>query len=181
MLSCAEIKKTCTPRDARPFAHRAVCTELAAPNLCQSLFDYFKENEEKEIKRIASLMRFFQLDTCLTANLAKYFDDQNFTGNIADYQCGHCSVCRGQVAVLEHSQSEISWPSDECLKLGMQELANRLNGKINQPLSLESYCRFFAGMTVPIFGRNKVRQLSSFGLCEQQRYQAIRQKVAALL
>lgn len=152
-------------------------TELADPNLAKNLSDYFKSNEEKEIKRIASLVRFFQLNTCLTANLAKYFDDQAFADDIANYQCGHCSVCRGEVAILEHSQVDITWPSDASLKQYMEGLANRLKGKINQPLSLESYCRFFAGMTVPLFGRNKVRQLPGFGCCEQQRYQDIRQKV----
>lgn len=169
--------------------------ELADPSLCSNLSNYFKDNEVKEIKRIATLVRFFQLDTCLTVNLARYFDDpyfeqQNFKGNASPGagtdtsgsvpQCGHCSVCRGQVAVLEHSQAQIPWPSDEALKQGMDELAQRLTGKINQPLSIESYCRFFAGMTVPLFGRNKVRQLSAFGLCEQQRYQAIRDKITPL-
>lgn len=168
--------------------------ELADPSLCQTLSNYFKDNEEKEIKRIATLVRFFQLDTCLTVNLARYFDDtffdvNSFESNTNDGtnpninsapQCGHCSVCRGQVAILEHSQAQIPWPSDEALKQGMTELAERLNGKINQPLSIESYCRFFAGMSVPLFGRNKVRQLSGFALCEKQRYQAIREKLASL-
>ena len=62
----------------------------------------------------------------------------------------------------------------------MAELSERLSGKINQPLSVESYCRFFAGMTVPLFGRNKVRQLSGFGSCEKQRYQAIRDRISPL-
>jgi len=154
--------------------------ELADPSLCQNLSNYFKENEEKEIKRIASLVRFFQLDTCLTVNLARYFDDAAFVNANSIVQCGHCSVCRGQVAVLKHSQAQISWPSNETLKQGMLELTERLSGKINQPLSPESYCRFFAGMTVPLFGRNKVRQLSSFGSCEKQRYQAIRDRVTPL-
>jgi ATP-dependent DNA helicase RecQ len=165
--------------------------ELADPSLCQTLCTYFKDNEEKEIKRIAALVRFFQLDTCLTVNLARYFDDNFFDGNGLDItntkantnvvpQCGHCSVCRGQVAVLEHSQAQISWPSDDMLKQGMAELAERLSGKISQPLSVESYCRFFAGMTVPLFGRNKVRQLSGFGSCEKQRYQAIRDRISPL-
>lgn len=165
-------------------------TELADPSLGQNLSNYFKSNEEKEIKRIATLVRFFQLDTCLTVNLARYFDDNSFDNSVDNNkanntnsapQCGHCSVCRGQIAVLEHSQVNIPWPSDETLKQGIQELAQRLYGKINQPLSLESYCRFFAGMTVPLFGRNKVRQLSGFGLCEKQRYQAIRDRVIPLL
>jgi ATP-dependent DNA helicase RecQ len=165
-------------------------TELADPSLGQNLSNYFKSNEEKEIKRIATLVRFFQLDTCLTVNLARYFDDNSFDNSVDNNkanntnsapQCGHCSVCRGQTAVLEHSQVNIPWPSDETLKQGIQELAQRLYGKINQSLSLESYCRFFAGMTVPLFGRNKVRQLSGFGLCEKQRYQAIRDRVIPLL
>jgi ATP-dependent DNA helicase RecQ len=162
--------------------------ELSDPSLCQTLSTYFKDNEEKEIKRIATLVRFFQLDSCLTVNLARYFDDNSFDNKRFDPvsesstvpQCGHCSVCRGQVAVLQHSQVQIPWPSDETLKQGMTELAERLSGKINQPLSIESYCRFFAGMSVPLFGRNKVRQLSGFALCEQQRYQAIREKLASL-
>ena len=156
--------------------------ELADPSLCQNLSNYFKDNEEKEIKRIATLVRFFQLDTCLTVNLARYFDDHRFdsANTNAAPQCGHCSVCRGQIAVLEHSQAQILWPSDEVLTQSMLALAERLSGKIDQPLSIESYCRFFAGMTVPLFGRNKIKQLSGFGLCEKQRYQAIRDKVTPL-
>ena len=163
-------------------------TELNDPSLCQTLSDYFKDNEEKEIKRIASLVSFFQLETCLTVYLARYFDDAYFDITPSNYndisavpQCGHCSVCRGQIAVLEHSKEQIEWPSDDKLRQGMAELTERLNGKINQPLTLESYSRFFAGMTVPLFGRNKVRQLSGFGVCEQQRYQAIRDKLRSLM
>lgn len=162
--------------------------ELADPSLCKQLSDYFKNNEKKEIKRIATLVRFFQLDSCLTVNLARYFDDNSFdikprdrvNNSIITPQCGHCSVCRGQVAVLEHSQAQIPWPSDEVLNQCMLELAERLQGKINQTISIETYCRFFAGMAVPLFGRNKVRQLSGFGLCEKQRYQDIRDKLREL-
>jgi len=162
-------------------------TALADPSLASTLSHYFKENEEKEIKRIATLVRFFQLDSCLTVNLARYFDDNTFdnyeeiTSKHSVPKCGHCSVCRGAVAVLEHSLAQTPWPADEVLKQGMVDLARRLEGKINQILSLESYCRFFAGMTVPLFGRNKIRQLPGFGSCEQQRYQAIRDKLTPLL
>ncbi len=155
--------------------------KLADGNLSAQLCTYFKDNEEKEIMRIDALVRFFQLDTCLTANLAKYFDDQSFTRDIINYQCGHCSVCRGQVALLEHSQRQIPWPSDQALISGMKELTNRLNGKIKQPISVESYCRFFAGMTTPLFARNKIRQLSSFGLCQQQSYLDIRRRLTSLI
>jgi ATP-dependent DNA helicase RecQ len=41
-------------------------------------------------------------------------------------------------------------------------------------VSIDTQCRFLAGMSVPLFTRNKVRQLSGFGLCEQQRYSDIK-------
>ncbi len=154
-------------------------TELADPALAKNLYDYFIDKEEKEIKRIASLVRFFQLDTCLSINLARYFDDALFQGVNSPEQCGHCSVCRGNVAKLEHSQ-QVEWPSDEKLVANGKGLKSHLENKINASLTLESYCRFFAGMTVPLFGRNKVKQLSGFASCEQQRYQTIRDKLSTL-
>ena len=153
--------------------------ELNDPALAKNLYDYFIDKEEKEIKRIASLVRFFQLDTCLSVNLARYFDDDFFQNINSPRQCGHCSVCRGNIVKLEYSQ-QAQWPSDEVLITHGKALNSHLENKINTPLTLESYCRFFAGMTVPLFGRNKVRQLSGFASCEQQRYQNIRNKLATL-
>ncbi len=153
--------------------------ELSDPALAKNLYDYFIDKEEKEIKRIASLVRFFQLDRCLSVNLARYFDDAFFQEANAPEQCGHCSVCRGRVAKLEYFQ-QVQWPSDETLIANGKALKSHLEHKINAPLTLESYCRFFAGMTVPLFGRNKVRQLSGFASCEQQRYQTIRDKLSKL-
>lgn len=153
--------------------------ELSDPTLGRNLYDYFVDKEEKEIKRIAFLVHFFQLDTCLSYNLARYFDDKRFDDTTALQHCGHCSACRGEVAQLEHSK-KTAWPADEDLARYAQALKQHLAKKVPQPLSLESYCRFFAGMTVPLFGRNKVRQLAGFGSCEKQRYQNIRDKLTAL-
>jgi ATP-dependent DNA helicase RecQ len=50
---------------------------LSAENLAKSLHDYFVEKEEKEIKRIATLVRFFELASCLSRNLSLYFNDKN--------------------------------------------------------------------------------------------------------
>jgi ATP-dependent DNA helicase RecQ len=154
--------------------------ELADPNLAKTLYDYFVDKEVKEIKRIAHLVRFFQLDSCLSYNLGRYFDDPLFQGNNALTACGHCSVCRGDIAKLEHSE-EVAWPSDENLIANAKNLAQHLAGKINQPLTIESYSRFFSGITVPLFGRNKVRQLPGFASCEKKRYQEIRNKLNQLI
>ncbi len=147
---------------------------LNQDNIAENLHAYFSEKEEKEIKRIAALVRFFELDKCLSHMLSLYFDDQN-----SPQQCGHCSVCRGQVAKLEYSTTA-DMPEDAQLISVLQELKQHIATKHPQALSKESYCRFLAGMSIPIFTRLKVRQLSGFALCEQLRYQDILQKVTTL-
>jgi ATP-dependent DNA helicase RecQ len=142
---------------------------LSQASLAQTLHHYFVDKEEKEIKRIASLVRFFELEKCLSSNLSRYFDDQQ-----APQKCGHCSVCRGQVAKLEYSQ-QLSWPSDSELKRYLLGLSQQLSGKAD--ISIDIQCRFLAGISVPIFARNKIRQLPGFGSCEPLRYGDIRQKI----
>jgi ATP-dependent DNA helicase RecQ len=148
--------------------------ELSDPTLAQNLTHYFIDKEEKEIKRIASLVRFFQLDSCLSINLSRYFDDHSLT-----QPCGHCSVCRGDIAQLKYSMETI-WPTDEELRAHSEKLKSHLSTKVSQPLSLDVYCRFFAGLTMPLFSRNKVKQLNGFSSCEQQRYQEIKTKLNQL-
>lgn len=111
--------------------------ELNDPALANNLTNYFFDKEEKEIKRIAALVRFFQLDRCLSYNLSRYFDDKNAPTN-----CGHCSVCRGNIAQLEYSQ-QVPWPNDDVLIANATALTRHLEGKTQAPLTLENYCRFF--------------------------------------
>jgi len=148
--------------------------QLAKPELAQTLHQYFVEKEKKEVRRIAALVRFFELDRCLSRNLSLYFDDQQ-----APESCGHCSVCRGQVAQLLHSQKPL-WPDDAILRANLQGLSQHLSAKTAGPLSIDIFCRFLAGISVPLFARNKVRQLPGFGSCEQLRYEAIRHKMVEL-
>lgn len=140
--------------------------------LAQNLYQYFADKEQKEIQRIALLVRFFELDRCLTHNLSRYFDDQQ-----SPEHCGHCSVCRGQVAKLAYSAPAI-WPSDNELKSAMAKLDDTL-AKF-APLTDTTYCRFLAGISVPVFSRNKVRQIPGFGSCEQLRYEDIWRKIGRL-
>jgi ATP-dependent DNA helicase RecQ len=147
---------------------------LADTELAQKLHQYFREKEQKEIKRIAALIRFFELDSCLSYNASRYFDDQK-----APQKCGHCSVCSGQIATLAYSQQQ-NWPSDESLRRVLAGVQRHLADKLTQPLSNELLCRFLAGLSVPLFARHKVRQLNGFALCENFRYADIRDKVQNL-
>ena len=148
---------------------------LSDPQLVTSLSDYFQDKEQKEVQRIAALVRFFELDRCLTSNLARYFDDQQ-----APERCGHCSACRGQKATLEYSQQP-QLPDDMQLQTMLMGLKAHLESKAGKTPSLGMYCRFLAGISVPLFNRHKVKALSGFGCCEQIRFAHIKEKVTALI
>ena len=147
---------------------------LNKPNLSTEIYQYFKDKEQKEVKRIAALVRFFELDKCLTRMLSLYFDDSASPEN-----CGHCSVCRGHVAKLEYSNPPV-WPDDDSIQASLHALA--LHAAENQiaPLSSETLCRFFSGMTTPLITQFKLKKVNGFGLCEHLRYEEIKQKLSTL-
>jgi ATP-dependent DNA helicase RecQ len=150
---------------------------LSEPDLAEKLHHYFVDKEQKEIKRIAALVRFFELDKCLSHHLSLYFDDTQ-----SPPLCGHCSVCKGKVATLEYSLQPC-WPDDVLLTTELRALAQHLNekaGLLTADISEDFYCRFLAGISVPLFTKYKIRQLKGFGSCERVRYAEIREKVQGL-
>ncbi len=144
---------------------------LVQENRAEQLYQYFADKEVKEIARIAQLVRFFELTTCLNYNLARYFDD-----NAAPQSCGHCSVCRGQVAKLTYSE-ELIWPDDTQICADLNELKLAAEAKGLAPLSLDTQCQFLAGLTQPILTRLQARKLQGFGRLEKCRYADIKQKL----
>ena len=148
---------------------------LAQADLIDVLYHYFNDKEQKEIARIAQLVRFFELETCLSHNLSRYFDD-----NQAPTLCGHCSVCRGNIAQLRYSTEPV-WPTEQQILADLIELKTHLTAKGINAISPNTYCRCLAGMAVPLVSRFQVRKLSGFGRCEKLRYAEIKQKVASQL
>ncbi|MFT5634598.1 MAG: ATP-dependent DNA helicase RecQ [Cognaticolwellia sp.] len=149
--------------------------------LVDTLANYFLEKEQSEIERISKLVAFFQSDSCLTQQLSHYFDDQR-----APKKCGHCSVCRGQVAILPYSSHHQTVNSENIAlaisQLQQHFLALKTNAtQLADRLSIDTICRFLSGMSVPLFTRAKVRQLSYFGVCQYMRYSEIKAKVISCL
>ncbi|NRA20080.1 MAG: ATP-dependent DNA helicase RecQ [Oceanospirillaceae bacterium] len=158
--------------------------QLQIPDLALRLSEYFNGKERKEIQRIQALVEFFERDSCLSFNLASYFDDRKvlehgFEASQGTQNCGHCSACRGQVAKLEYSIVH-PWPSTEQLHSYLQGFTATLQGQGISDVSQQLYCRFLAGITLPIFTKIKARKLAGFGSCDKQRYQQILERVADL-
>ncbi|MBR9874406.1 MAG: RecQ family ATP-dependent DNA helicase [Vibrionaceae bacterium] len=121
-------------------------------NLEQHLYELFQSKEHKDIERIHTMLSLFQSTDCLSYQLAHYFADHN-----APTQCGHCSVCRGQVAAFptqvnqlpEHKQI-VSWVN-EFVQLSPTTVSN------------EAVARFLCGISTPLISQLKATKKSGYG------------------
>lgn len=148
-------------RHTEHFHHQTLATQLQ---------QYVEEKQTAEIERLATMIRFFQLDRCLNHNLARYFGDQD-----SPEHCGHCSVCRGKVLIF----APPSGLNNDIEKWGdlagyIQEFTAHIGSKSPAtPVTAVLITRFLTGLTQPIFTKIKARQLSGFGVYEEQSYLAV--------
>ncbi|WP_244959630.1 RecQ family ATP-dependent DNA helicase [Marinomonas primoryensis] len=146
--------------------------------LANQLHHYVDEKQIAEIERIATMIRFFQLERCLNHNLARYFGDKN-----APEHCGHCSVCRGNPLIFTQSVSENSQHEWQGQLTGyIKEFAQHIASKSpNTPITAVLISHFLTGLTQPIFTKVKARQLSGFGVYEERSYLSVLEAVTQLL
>ncbi|TDE23265.1 RecQ family ATP-dependent DNA helicase [Vibrio owensii] len=118
----------------------------------QHLVELFQSKEQKDIERIHTMLNLFQSSDCLSYQLAHYFADHN-----APTQCGHCSVCRGQVASFPQPQQEqpelahlFAWV-DEFVQLSPTAISNA------------AVARFLCGISTPIITQLKASKLRGYG------------------
>lgn len=141
--------------------------------LSVELHGYFSQQEASEISRIHAMLALFASEQCLSQRLAAYFGDAN-----APQQCGHCSVCRGQVARLPEPPA-----LPPLAELDMQTLCDGFVRK-HQELkgvepSTECLTRYLCGISVPLFTKLKARQFSGFAALDAYPYAAVREWLIA--
>ena len=118
----------------------------------QHLVELFQSKEQKDIERIHTMLNLFQSSDCLSYQLAHYFADHN-----APTQCGHCSVCRGQIASFPQPQQEqpelahLSAWVDEFVQLSPTAISNA------------AVARFLCGISTPIITQLKASKLRGYG------------------
>ena len=144
--------------------------KLNTPHLDDKLYHYFVEKEHKEIERIGNIIAFFEQESCLSRSLSQYFDDQSVSEN-----CGHCSVCRGNIAKLNYS-SNITLPQPNVLIDYLLNLKVVFDDK-NERLTVALCCRFLSGISIPLFTQLKVKKITGFGAYEKVRYAELKAQV----
>ncbi|RIJ09300.1 RecQ family ATP-dependent DNA helicase [Pseudomonas sp. 91RF] len=136
--------------------------------LSGELHDYFFCHEQAEVARIHAMLELFATERCLGYRLAEYFGDHN-----APEQCGHCSVCHGQVARLP-SPPELPALVDKSFPALCGDFIHRHEQQTGSAPSAERLTRFLCGISVPLFTRLKARTIAGYAALEEYPYASVR-------
>jgi ATP-dependent DNA helicase RecQ len=107
--------------------------------------------------------------------LAEYFGDEN-----APRQCGHCSVCHGQVARLPEPPSLPSLV-DKNFESLCDDFIHKHKQHTGEVPSAERLTRFLCGISVPLFSKLKARTIHGYAALEQYPYAEVRHWAQAYL
>ncbi|MGB1321503.1 MAG: RecQ family ATP-dependent DNA helicase [Vibrio gallaecicus] len=144
-------------------------TTLDIHTQSEQLTELFKIKENNEVERLAQMLNFFEADTCLSSRLASYFADDK-----APTQCGHCSVCRGEIASLP---GHIVDPIDEEVA---QQWISEFLANATQLITDEAIARFLSGIATPLSTKMKASKMMGYGKLEQYPFSKTLQLVQRL-
>ena len=147
-------------------------SDFDARALSQELHAYFTAHERGEIVRIHAMLALFASDTCLSHRLAQYFGDGQ-----APQQCGHCSVCAGQVAHLPEPPA-LAPLVDKNFEALCGAFIHRHQEYTGSYPPAERLTRFLCGISVPMFTKLTARAIPGFAALEYYPYAEVREWAA---
>ena len=142
--------------------------DFDAATLSQELHAYFTAHERGEIERIHAMLALFASETCLSYRLAQYFGDEQ-----APRQCGHCSVCAGQVAYLPEPPA-LPPLVDKNFEALCGAFIHKHQDYAGSYPPAERLTRFLCGISVPMFTKMKARAIPGFAALENYPYAEVR-------
>ncbi|MDX7717873.1 RecQ family ATP-dependent DNA helicase [Aeromonas caviae] len=149
--------------------YRVLSQQIDTATLAEELHGLFEKKEQSELARLQALLAFFTSTTCLSHELARYFAD-----DAAPERCGHCSVCRGEIAVLPPLPSP-GLPNEHGLRAWCDPLIVLCHQRHPRILT-----RFLCGIATPLTTRLKARDLAGFGQLANHPFAEVLAAVSAL-
>ncbi|HDX8642260.1 MULTISPECIES: ATP-dependent DNA helicase RecQ [unclassified Aeromonas] len=132
--------------------YRVLRQEIDVATQADELHNLFEKKEHSELARLQALLGFFTSSSCLSHELARYFADR-----AAPTHCGHCSVCRGEVAELPPLPGR-TLPNEQGLRAWCDPLVALCHTRHPRILT-----RFLCGIATPLTTRVKAKSLAGFG------------------
>jgi ATP-dependent DNA helicase RecQ len=136
--------------------------------IAEKMYNLFKSKEDHEIQRIHDMIRFFENDSCISKELAKYFGE-----NLEKEHCGHCSFCtNGKVTI--QSSTELKPLSS----FDFDEIANEFIGAVGEHFSILNLTKFLCGIYTPVFSKLKIKRLTYFGIFERYPFRDVKNRIS---
>lgn len=146
------------------------CQGENANQLSQRIHQLFISKEQTEVQRVHDMLALFETDSCLSYRLASYFADSH-----APAKCGHCSVCRGEIAVLPTPDP---LPAvDEAQLIAWCQPFQQSADAERQSLSPEMIARFLCGIRTPVITKLKAGKMAGFGKLEHYPFADVKSMV----
>ena len=128
----------------------------------------FTARESQEIQRIHAMVDFFESDSCISRQLARYFGE-----DIAEDRCGHCSFCGTGRAALAQTVKRPPLST-----FHFQEVANEFVRTAGSHRSVLNATKFLCGVSSPALIKLSVKKLPHFGVLERYPFLEVRRWVS---
>lgn len=149
------------------FDHQTLADDLSA---------LFKQKEHGDLNRIQTLIHLFESPSCLSSKLAAYFLDHDVPN-----ACGHCSVCRNQIAILPKPYlDDVPLSQVEHWIKPYQTAFLSSERSPSWTLTSEAITRFLCGIATPLSAQLKANKMEGYGKLEQYPFAQVQQWVEQL-
>jgi ATP-dependent DNA helicase RecQ len=142
--------------------------DFGVDDLSGKLCGLFTARENQEIQRIHAMMDFFESNSCISRQLARYFGD-----DIAMERCGHCSFCQSGPAVLAQTVKRPPLST-----FHFHEVANEFVRIAGNHRSVLNATKFLCGVSSPASMKLNLKKLPHFGVLERYPFLEVRRWVS---
>ena len=125
--------------------------------IAEKMYALFENKEKYDIGRIHNMISFFENDSCLSKELAKYFGE-----SLTKEHCGHCSFCGSGKVTIQNS-AELKPLSN----FDFEDISNEFTGKMEDRFTILNLTKFFCGIYAPVFSKMGIKRFSYFGIFER--------------
>ncbi|WP_153446332.1 RecQ family ATP-dependent DNA helicase [Vibrio algicola] len=151
-------------------------TQRDNTEVANELSALFKQKEHGDLNRIQTLINLFESPSCLSSKLAGYFLDHDVPN-----ACGHCSVCRGKVAVLPKPYlDDVPLANIDQWVAPFKAAFEGSPHQQEMQLTSEAITRFLCGISTPLSNKLKASKMEGVGKLEQYPFAQVQQWVEQL-
>jgi ATP-dependent DNA helicase RecQ len=138
--------------------------DINTKEIAERMHALFVEKEKHDIDRIHNMILFFESSTCLSKNLANYFNE-----TLPFEKCGHCSVCNKGKSTIQKSIT-LKPLEDFCCS----DISTEFEISTEDQFSVLNLTKFLCGITTPLSTKLRLRKLKYFGVFEKYSFSEVR-------